>query len=94
LNFHVVHLTSSATHTYTYDADGNMTEERNRVTGEKKKMVYDSESRMVRFEHYPNEIQPADTVAEYVYDLFGRRLSKTVNGVTTYFYWEGDTVGL
>lgn len=85
-------LISSSSHTYQYDADGNLTMEKNTLTGETKKFYYNSIGRMVRYEHYATPTSAADVVATYTYDLYGRRLQKTVNGVVTNFFWEGDNM--
>ncbi|MVW98375.1 type IV secretion protein Rhs, partial [Pseudomonas sp. PB100] len=34
--------------------------------------------------------QPNGQTASYRYDPFGRRISKTVDGITTEFFWQGD----
>lgn len=85
-------LTESTTHEYAYDADGNMTSERNKLTGETRKYYWDSENRLIRFEHLASDISPVDTTAFYKYDIFGRRLRKDVNGAVTNFFWENDTM--
>jgi RHS repeat-associated protein len=87
-------LTSTSTHNYSYDADGNLTEETDIATGEKKKYFFNSENRMYRYEHYPSSTSPADIVATYKYDLYGRRIHKTVNGTATNFFWEGDNMAM
>jgi len=85
-------LTSTNIHTYTYDADGNMIEEKNITTTETKKYYYSSENRMIKYEHYPTDVEPADVIAEYKYDIYGRRMQKNVNGTITNFLWEGDNL--
>ena len=85
-------LTESTTHEYTYDADGNMTSERNKLTGETKKYYWDSQNRLIGFEHRASDIAAIDIAAAYKYDVFGRRLQKNVNNVITNFFWEGDTL--
>jgi RHS repeat-associated protein len=87
-------LISTGTHNYEYDADGNMTKETNTVTTEIKEYIYNSENRMVRYEHYPNSTSPADKIATYKYDLYGRRLQKTVDGTVTNFFWEDDNMAI
>ena len=87
-------LTDSTTHTYSYDADGNLTEEKNKITTETKKYYYNSENRLIGFEHYPNDVSPAETSATYKYDIYGRRLQKNVNGKILNFTWEGDNLGM
>ena len=87
-------LTDSTTHTHSYDADGNLIEEKNKITTENKKYYYNSENRLIAFEHYPNDVSPADIVAAYKYDTQGRRLQKNVNGTVANFFWEGDNLAL
>jgi len=87
-------LTESSTHEYTYDADGNMTSERNKLTGETKRYYWDSENRMIKYEHLASDISPVDTTALYKYDIYGRRIQKDVNGSVSNFMWEGDNISL
>ena len=47
--------------------------------------TYDVENRLIAVEH------PGSSI-EYQYDPFGRRISKTVDGVTAYFIYDGDQV--
>jgi hypothetical protein len=63
-------LTGSTTHTYSYDSDGNLIEEKNKVTTETKKCYYNSENRLIGFEHYSNDVAPADIVANYKYEVY------------------------
>ncbi len=87
-------LTESSTHLYTYDPDGNLTKETDKSTGEQKLFYYSSDNRLKKFEHIPPGQSTPATVATYTYDSYGRRLSKTVNGTTTYFHWEGDNLAM
>jgi RHS repeat-associated protein len=87
-------LISTGTHNYEYDADGNMTKETNIVTTEIKEYIYNSENRMVCYMHYPNSTSPADKIATYKYDLYGRRIQKTVDGSVTNFFWEDDNMAM
>jgi len=85
-------LTESTTHDFTYDADGNLVQEKNKLTSETKKYYYDAENRMIKYEHQTSDISPIDITATYKYDIFGRRLQKNVNGTITNFFWENDTM--
>ena len=48
-----------------------------------KRFNYDCQHRLIKAE------MPDGTIARYTYDAFNRRLSKTVNNVTTLFIWRG-----
>jgi RHS repeat-associated protein len=70
---------------YDYDAFGNLIRERR---GKGHQLVteyrYDCQHRLIGL------TQPNGQTASYLYDPFGRRISKTVNGITTEFFWQGD----
>ncbi|PMU07109.1 hypothetical protein C1Y11_29090, partial [Pseudomonas sp. FW305-20] len=69
---------------YDYDAFGNLIRER-RGTGQTlvTEYRYDGQHRLVG-------VTTADgRSASYRYDAFGRRISKTVDGKTTEFFWQG-----
>ncbi|MEW5714489.1 RHS repeat-associated core domain-containing protein [Pseudomonas sp. SB113] len=70
---------------YDYDAFGNLIRERR---GRGHMLVteyrYDCQHRLIGI------TQPNGQTASYRYDPFGRRISKTVDGITTEFFWQGD----
>jgi RHS repeat-associated protein len=70
---------------YDYDAFGNLIRERR---GKGQQLVteyrYDCQHRLI------SVTAPNGKSASYRYDPFGRRISKTVEGVTTEFFWQGD----
>ncbi|KMT53021.1 RHS repeat-associated core domain-containing protein [Pseudomonas fildesensis] len=70
---------------YDYDAFGNLIRERR---GKGHQLVteyrYDCQHRLT------GVTQPNGKTASYCYDPFGRRISKTVDGITTEFFWHGD----
>jgi RHS repeat-associated protein len=70
---------------YDYDAFGNLIRERR---GKGHQLVteyrYDCQHRLI------GVTQPNGQTAAYRYDPFGRRISKTVDGLTTEFFWQGD----
>ncbi|MHC8306470.1 RHS repeat-associated core domain-containing protein [Pseudomonas sp. PB3P13] len=72
---------------YDYDAFGNLIRERR---GTAKKLVteyrYDSQHRLI------GVTTPDGRSASYRYDAFGRRISKTFDGQTTEFFWQGDNL--
>ncbi|WP_444893968.1 RHS repeat-associated core domain-containing protein [Microbulbifer sp. TRSA001] len=62
-----------------YDDDGNLTS----ITGtENKIFTYDLDNRLTGYSE-------ASTTASYGYDVSGRRLFKTIDGITTWFLWNG-----
>ncbi|RAH01500.1 RHS repeat-associated core domain-containing protein [Pseudomonas sp. Leaf98] len=72
-------------HHYDYDAFGNLIRQRR---GKGRQLVteyrYDCQHRLIGI------TQPNGQTASYRYDPFGRRISKTVDGKTTEFFWQGD----
>ncbi|MGX5797164.1 RHS repeat-associated core domain-containing protein, partial [Pseudomonas sp. E2-15] len=72
-------------HHYDYDAFGNLIRQRR---GKGHQLVteyrYDCQHRLIGI------TQPNGQTASYRYDPFGRRISKTVDGITTEFFWQGD----
>ena len=72
---------------YDYDAFGNLIRERR---GKGQRLVteyrYDCQHRLIGI------TQPNGQNASYRYDPFGRRISKTVAGKTTEYFWQGDTL--
>ncbi len=70
---------------YDYDAFGNLIRERR---GKGHSLVteyrYDCQHRLVEVTN------PNGQIASYRYDPFGRRISKTVDIITTEFFWQGD----
>ncbi len=78
-------LTIQGDRHYDYDAFGNLIRERR---GKGHALIteyrYDSQHRMISL------TQPNGQTASYRYDPFGRRISKTVDGITTEFFWQGN----
>uniref|UniRef100_UPI00313BA93B RHS repeat domain-containing protein n=1 Tax=Pseudomonas sp. TH49 TaxID=2796413 RepID=UPI00313BA93B len=70
---------------YDYDAFGNLIRERR---GRDQQLVteyrYDCQHRLISL------TRPDGQTATYQYDAFGRRIRKTVDGVSTEFFWQGD----
>ena len=78
-------LAMQGDHHYDYDAFGNLIRERR---GKEHRLVteyrYDCQHRLIGI------TRPDGQTASYRYDPFGRRISKTVDGITTEFFWQGD----
>ncbi|WP_256588658.1 RHS repeat domain-containing protein, partial [Pseudomonas sp. HMWF021] len=70
---------------YDYDAFGNLIRERR---GRDPQLVteyrYDCQHRLIGL------TRPDGKTATYQYDAFGRRIRKTVDGLSTEFFWQGD----
>jgi len=78
-------LTIQGDRHYDYDAYGNLIREhRGRGHALITEYRYDSQHRLISL------TQPNGQTASYRYDPFGRRISKTVDGITTEFFWQGD----
>ncbi|UZQ75232.1 DUF6531 domain-containing protein [Pseudomonas lurida] len=73
-------------HHYDYDAYGNLIRERRGKGTLVTEYRYDCQHRLIGIK------TPDGQTASYRYDPFGRRISKTVDGITTEFFWRGDTL--
>ncbi len=62
---------------YAYDPNGNLT------TNGMNTYAYDAENHLI-------SAAGSFGTASYIYDAFGRRIAKTVNGTTTHYTWDGD----
>ncbi len=71
-------MLSSASNTYTYDADGNT-----KTVSDGTTFTFDYTNRLNTYANGTNN-------SSYVYDTFGKRIKKIVNGVTTWFVWDGS----
>ncbi len=72
-------LTSSGGHTLEYDADGNLTKDASST------YTYNDRNQLT-------ELVQGSNKRSFAYDPFGRRLSKTVNGTTTSYLYDGGNV--
>lgn len=61
---------------YSYDGDANLT-----MRSDGASLTHDPQS--------ADSIQPGYDPATYLHDPMGRRISKTVDGMTTWFLWDG-----
>ena len=69
--------------TYSYDANGSL---HTKITADQTLVYqYDLEDRLTHVKTSDNQ-----SIAQYTYDPFGRRLSKTVAGQTTYFQYADE----
>ena len=70
--------------TYTYDDNGNLTDIDS--SEDSYDYVYDCENRLIEAK------KNGQTVGTYTYDFAGRRVTKTADGITTKYYYDGDHV--
>lgn len=73
-------ITARPNITYSYDDNGNLTQKAD--TGISTNYQYDLKDRLIRVAD-----QVDTTIATYQYDPLGRRISKSVAGVMTYFFY-------
>lgn len=85
-------LLEDAEFTYTYDANGNLTEKQSKATGARIQYVYDAENRLVQVQEVPSGGGPATKTVTYRYDAFGRRIEKNVDGVITRFVYDQEDI--
>lgn len=70
-------------YSYTYDLDGNIQIRVNTGQGTTETFTHDADNRLIGY-------TDGSTLASYEYDPFGRRISKNVDGVITYYIWQGN----
>jgi len=78
-------LVSRGPISYDYDANGSLVRQTNAAAGQVINYVYNVENRLAEVRDGANNL-----IARYTYDPFGRRLSKTVGGTTTYFHYSQE----
>ena len=77
------------THSYDYDNEGNLVRKTEIASGAYETFEYDHRNRLVRFQSH-NAAGVVMMSVEYVYDVFDRRTTKTVDGVATYHIYAGQ----
>lgn len=78
--------------TYTYDANGNLTQKTDKATGEVTDYTWDVLNQLVKVEQRSSAgATPIQTVL-YKYDAVGRRIQKDVNGTLTKYIYDGPNI--
>ncbi len=85
-------LLESDQYNYSYDEAGNLLSRVNKQTGEQLRLQYDGFGLLRNAEVAPAIDAPATISAQYAYDAFGRRGTKTVNRLTTTYQWQGTNL--
>ncbi|MBI5787407.1 MAG: RHS repeat-associated core domain-containing protein, partial [Candidatus Schekmanbacteria bacterium] len=84
-------LLEDAQFTYTYNRNGSLTSKTEKATSEVMKFYWTPENQLIKIEKYHTSETTPYTIATYIYDGFGRRVAKNVNGVITkYLYDKAD----
>jgi RHS repeat-associated protein len=80
-------LTSDGTYTYEYDGEGNRTKRTTIATGETVEYTWDYRNRLTAVTYKDSEGETTEVVT-YTYDVFDRRIAKSVDGtpVERYVY--------
>ena len=73
--------------TYEYDPEGNLTRRVSIDSGEVTEFTYDFRNRLVSGIVRPSENAVPTTVVELAYDPFDRLIQETLNGATTWIYY-------
>lgn len=77
-------LLTAGTLTFTYDAEGNVSEKTNTATAQVTRYGYDHRNQLVLATIHPDAVSPATTTAAFEYDYLGRMMSRTINGAKTW----------
>jgi len=86
-NYNVVNrLLEDDQFTYEYDANGNLTQKRNKVNAEVTIYTYDAENKLIQVTN------PQLQILSYKYDGLGRRIEKNVNGTITRYVYDKEDI--
>lgn len=95
-------LLSDGTFNYEYDGEGNRIKRTEIATGAVTEYEYDHRNRLIRVTDRASEGGPATQVVEFTYDVFGRRIAKSVDldgdgaqaATIDRFVYDGDHIAL
>lgn len=78
-------------YTYTYDQNGNLTKKQHKATGARTAYTWNARNQLARADRYVDAVAstPSKTLA-FSYDSFGRRVSKTEDGVQERYVYDGN----
>jgi RHS repeat-associated protein len=83
-------LSQDDTHTYAYDAAGNLKQKQDRSTGARTVYTWNELNQLVAVARYPDATAPEPSeTTRFTYDPLQRRSSRTLNGVTERFVYDG-----
>lgn len=76
---------------YNYDPNGNLTGKQHKASGARTVYTWNAKNQLLRYERFPDATATTpDTMLAFTYDPFGRRASKTENGITERYVYDGD----
>jgi YD repeat-containing protein len=83
-------------YTYSYDQNGNLTRKQHKASGAWTVYTWNAKNQLLRYERYPDASATVpNQVLAFTYDPLGRRTSKTDNGVTERYVYDGaDLIGV
>lgn len=81
---------------YSYDLNGNLISKEHRTTGARSVYTWNARNQLVRLERFANATATAaNKVLSFTYDPLGRRASKTEDGVSERYVYDGsDLIGV
>lgn len=83
-------LTEDLRYTYGYDARGNLTHKQDKATGARTVYTWDALDQLLRLERYPTSAATTpDKVLTYTYGPLGRRWSRTEDGLSEHYVYDG-----
>ncbi len=93
-------LTSDGTFNYSYDAEGNLVNRVDILSGAVREFAFDQRNRLIQVTDRPSASGAATQVVKYTYDVFNRRIAKDVDttpadgqdGKVTYFINAGHDI--
>lgn len=78
-------LTQDTQFSYVYDDNGNLIQKTDLLSSQVTEYSWDAQNQLIAVNDGTNSIT-------YAYDGLGRRIGKTVNGVTTDYFYDGDHI--
>ncbi|KFB69757.1 RHS repeat-associated core domain-containing protein [Candidatus Accumulibacter vicinus] len=89
-------LTQDTDFNYSYDANGNLISKQHRTTGARSVYTWNARNQLVRLERFPDATATVpNKVLSFTYDPLGRRASKTEDGVSERYVYDGsDLIGV
>jgi RHS repeat-associated protein len=85
-------LTADAAHTYSYDANGNLTRKTLTANGNYTQYTYDAENRLIQVQEFAAGSSMPIATSTYRYDGLGRRIEKVANGQTKRYIYDGEDI--